>query len=828
MKQLYCTSADRGDNGTNGAGPGARVRAASAGLAPDRVQAILRHAGYASPARGAAPAAEPPTRLALLQTSDAGRFLCHSACLGIDPATGQNGKFFSHVLLEVPATLDAQHAIQSWGSPVWQRADQGGAELPEALYLPVSSTLDDEDLARFLDRPAHRDLLEFVLTALLTTPPQARIFVAAPAEAVARCVYGATRALPPFLLENFTFSTYERDPQQCPARLVGTCWGDGADLDLPEACYAGGGVAYNASTGRSSELPGELPFVAFAVTALAERRTAALDEFHATCQRLGVKDPGLFELVYRLARGGASLTKEESQKVLNHPTLCPWVAARPDAVGQFLDWALEDQAYAMATFSRAVAALRQKPDVLARLAQAVQERGLAALRGGDLVRTRNALEALMPMVAPVRSAAVWNDLLAALTDPEALPWEMRCYLLPRLVRLRPAPEGGVQRWLDVPRERLPSLLALDLPEASRLAACLACLRRDGEPSRELARTLSAHPALVFAALRELPADPEGEARAEALFRAVLAERPAHAWGDELLRHGRSLPAAVLDHCLNVALENGHTAAQDLVAAGHGPALLELLRDRPTLDRLAAQLLSRPADNLRTDGGRAEFLQALTGVAGLRPEVRARLEACLGFRAFLERPSLEREALDRAAAALRFEPPLFPSEVRDRLVAAVATELAGRGGAEVQADLERVLLALGAGWPGGASGLYRALLHDRQGQRGAWRRPDLLHAFLAVALGARQSAEVAGLLENLDAEAYALAQQAAQQGGARILAAIDQRAAQWPAAARSQWGFLGRAVRPRGVRQLLREAALFGAGLLIGGVGVVGLRWFGLL
>jgi hypothetical protein len=825
VKQLYCTSADRGTNGTSPGEPGTRLRAASAGVTPDHVHAILRYAGYTSPAR---PAAEPPARLALLQTADAGRFLCHSTCLGIDPATGQNGKFFSHVLLDVPATLDAQHAIQSWGSPLWQRAEQGGAELPEALYLPVSPTLDDAELARFLGLPAHRDLLQFVLNALLTKPPQTRIFLAAPAEVVARCVYGVTRALPPCLLDGFTFSTYERDPQHCPARVVGTCWDEAADLDLPAACYAGS-VAYNAYTGRKSELAAEPPFVAFAVSALAERQPAALDEFLATCQHLGVKEPALFELVYRLARGSGPLTREESQQALHHPALCSWVATRPEALGQFLEWALEDQRYAMATFSRAVAALRQKPDVLGRLAQAVQERGLAALRAGDLVRTRNALEALMPMVAPARSAAVWDDLLGSIPDPEELPWEMRCYLLPRLARLRPlAPDSGLGRWLNVPAERLAALLALDVPEAWRLSASLACLRRDGEPSPELARTLAAHPQLVLATLQQPPADAEGEARAVALFRAVLVEAPGHSWGEDLVRHGRSLPGMLLDSCLGIAFESGHVTAAHLVAAGHGPALLELLKGGPTLDQLAAQLLGQSADHLGTDPRRDEFLQGLTGVAGLCPKVRARLDACLGLRAFLEKPSLERPALDRVAAALRLEPPLVSPDVCDEVVVLLGAELAGRGGEDVQRDLETVLLALGPSWPGGATALYRALLPHRDSERPFWKQPDLVHAFLAVALGAPQSGELAGLLDNLDAEAYALAQQAARRGRTRVLAAIDRRTAPWPAAARSQWAFLARAVRPRGMRQLLREAAVFLAGLAVGGAGVLGLHWFGVL
>src|SRR5262249_23150467 len=157
--------------------------------------------------------------------------LCHSTCLGIDPATGKNGHFFTHLLLDVPNTLDAQQAIQSWGSHLWQRTDPGGsAELPEALYLPVSSALGDAELHRFLTQPANRDLLEFLLAALLTQRG-GRIFVAAPVETVALCIYGLTRVLPPALLEDFTFSTYEREPFACPARLVGTCWDETPDHD---------------------------------------------------------------------------------------------------------------------------------------------------------------------------------------------------------------------------------------------------------------------------------------------------------------------------------------------------------------------------------------------------------------------------------------------------------------------------------------------------------------------------------------------------------------------------------------------------------------------
>src|SRR5262249_58713751 len=129
---------------------------------------------------------------------------------------------------EVPGTLDAHHAIQTWGSQLWQRADHGGAAaLPEPLSLPVSSALGDARLQEFLAAPANRDLFGFVLAALLEGRP--RVFVAARAEDVAVCVYGVTRALPPALLAGFTVSTYESEPLTGPGRVLGDCVVDGAE-----------------------------------------------------------------------------------------------------------------------------------------------------------------------------------------------------------------------------------------------------------------------------------------------------------------------------------------------------------------------------------------------------------------------------------------------------------------------------------------------------------------------------------------------------------------------------------------------------------------------
>ncbi len=815
MKQLYFTSWEAAG------GRQARLRAASVGLPGERLQAAARYAGYDAPPQGSA---APPVRLAWLQTPDAGRLLCHS--------TGGAGPFFSHLLVDVPTTLDAHQAILTWGSRLWQRHDHGGnAELPDALYLPVSSELGDESLTRFLEHPARRDLFQYLLAALLSTKPECRLFVVAPAEDVALCVYGITRALPPSLLENFTFSTYERDPLACPARLVGTCWGPANGHELPESCYVGYCFAYNAFSGRRSELCTDLPFAAFAVEALAGGRRPALDEFHATWQRLGVKEAAWLDLVFRMARGTGTLTREESEHVLNHPTLGAWVAARPDALGQFLEWALEDHGYATGTFTRAVAALRQKPEVLNKLGQTVQERGLTALREGDLVRAANALEAILPMAAPARAAAVWNDLLTTLTDPEQLAWETRCYLLPRLVRLRPQEPGQASDrafapWLRVPPERLGELLALHLPQAYQLDAVMEALGRDGEPGPALAAVLAAHPPLVLGAMDALGARPEGEEKAVALFRAVLEAAPRHDWVADLVRHGRSLPGGLFDRGLGVAQQAGRAHALALVRE-HGPLLVELLAGKPSLAEAARQLLAQPNHEVLADRAAEEFLRKVGDGTGLDAEIKVRLDAFLTITEFLRRPTLERESLSRAAAALALQPPLFPNATTARVLDGVSGQLQGRAGfRDVQADLETVLLTFGPQSAGGPTGLFRDLLHRQQQNKAFWKQPELQHAFLAVALGAPQAAEVGGKLENLDAEAFALAQRIGQGGGEKVLSAIDRLTESWPRGPHSQWVFLAKAVQPRGTAARARDGALFAGGVAAGVIGMLLLRWLG--
>src|SRR5262249_8340098 len=117
MKQMYYTWCEAG-KGLQPNGSGFQIRAASAGIEASRLKAVGGYAGYALPA-GMTPenVAPAPIRLAFLSTAEAGRLLCHCHWIGHDPGSGRDDNYFAHVLLDSGAAgLDAQHAIQTWGS----------------------------------------------------------------------------------------------------------------------------------------------------------------------------------------------------------------------------------------------------------------------------------------------------------------------------------------------------------------------------------------------------------------------------------------------------------------------------------------------------------------------------------------------------------------------------------------------------------------------------------------------------------------------------------------------------------------------------------------
>ena len=159
-------------------------------------------------------------------------------------------------------------------------------------------------------------------------------------------------------------------------------------------------------------------------------------------------------------------------------------------------------------------------------------------------------------------------------------------------------------------------------------------------------------------------------------------------------------------------------------------------------------------------------------------------------------------MDATAKALATPPPVVPAGTKGELFTAVANALAGKADdSGLQSDLETALVHFGPALATDATDLYENLLRDLRTRTDFGRHANLVPTFLAVALGATKSPDLAGKLDGLDGHAFAVASDAARRGGTRLLAEIDRRAEAWPKSARTQWGFLSAAVRPRGAMGL---------------------------
>jgi hypothetical protein len=801
-----------------------RPCAASPGLTYEQLADLTPIVGYVPP-RGTTEGHDAPVSLALLST-ETGRILSHG---GVAPAhNGFPAHSFTHVLLDIPPTLDPQQAIQTWGSDRWQRsAADGLGTLEDALFPPVAQQLDDAAFTKFLEESTHRELFQFVLAAFLGTAPETHIYLATPAEEVAQCVYGLTRVLPATVLEGLTFSTYERHPLQCAARIVGTV-PDSTNRELPPICHDGSGVGLNTYTGTKTSLNTEIAFVAFAVQLAAEGQYTPIDDFRATWQRLNLRDAGLLDVVYRLGRGPDAITKAEVIQALQNPALAAWVCPRPEFQQMFLTCAFDDVDFATTTFPRVVAALRSKPEHLSKLAEQIHEAGRAAVAEGQLTKARGALEVLLPMVAPARGQAVWGELLQG-QDPASLTWEMRAYLMPKLARLRPLNVGqpldpDMRRWLHITAEHLTPMLGLSLSQGYQLAACLELLHGDRENLGTVAHAVASNANMALTLIQQLLATDDDRPLAHDFFVALLKESPRPAWLNDIVTLQPAVPADYFNDCLGAALNVGAPAIDPIpFVRQHGPALLDRLAGQDNLDRLAAKVLEGQAGEHLSDPALRSFFLGLEGKPGLSRAVEERLGAVLTVYRYEEQPSVERARLDQVAAALQ-QPELFAETTKRRLLDQAVRTL---GTASFQDDLIHLLLSWAPLFDG-PSKLYREVLHRFQEYKTFWRNQDQVLAFLAVALDATPSEELNSRTEGLEAEAFGLVDAMVQRGGKKLWAQLDARTIAWPRSARRQWQFLSRAVLPEKGRGFRRDlvAALLGAALMA--AAFVALRWYQLL
>jgi hypothetical protein len=214
-------------------------------------------------------------------------------------------------------------------------------------------------------------------------------------------------------------------------------------------------------------------------------------------------------------------------------------------------------------------------------------------------------------------------------------------------------------------------------------------------------------------------------------------------------------------------------------------------------------------------GLLDFLGKLRDDPAASGELKTRLDAVLTVRAYLDAPNFNAEPMIATAAALALQPPVAPPATKGEVFAAVARELLKRNDVnEIQGDLEAALRHFGPVLANDPADLYENLLRDLRGRTDFGRNSTLVTAFLAVALGAAESGELATQLDGLDGHAYAVASEAAKRGGKRVLTAVTRRAEAWPKDARTKWSFLHTAVRPQGLIRLFRDAVFLAAGAAI--------------
>ncbi len=797
MKQLLFTSCEAGKSLDGAAG--FQFRGASAGLGPERLRAALPYMAYGLPdyihplQNSPVPS---PVRLAFLKTPELGSILCHSVSAGLDPTTDRPGNFFSHVLLDVPPTFTAETAIKTWESDSWRRADGPfQATLPDIEDVHTSEAFTDEGLRQFLSSESGQRMFRFVLEAMLTTAADNRIFLAASSQDVAVCVYGLTRVLPQTCLGTLTFSTYEYQPLSCPARLIGTGAADASQSDMPSSCYSGKAVGYNSSTGRMSQMTLQGDFVEYAMAAATTGDRTRLDELLAVCGQCGIDRPELLNLVCR-AEFGSELVKNDLLRLAIYPRFLSHLLGKPSIRQPWLDRFAEDDELTGVLASQVVPVLKEDREAIAAFGETAMQATVEAIRHGKLTKTRTLLEHILPATSDATAASSHMAVLDEIGDPNAVPWQTRAYLLTQMAGI---PSDGLHsalraRWLSPQPAELPLLCGLPIPDRWKTHACLSCLLHAGVTS-PLIDTLTSHLELLPEVLRHLPRDKGATQNLPSLVAALLARSnaPAGLVGD-LLRHRDQMRPEVTSAFLTAAAQSGDIDVLQL-ASQCGPGLLEVLSGGNDLDTFLARLLDCSAERLVNDRQILALFQTAARKKG-PGEIRDGLESALAIRSFLDRPTLNGEALSRVATALR----TFQNSASSRigmsvLEVALDTICAREDSPSIGRAVESLLLNFGLLMSEGPNGLYRRLLEQFRARKDFWRRQHLICALVAVGLGAT-STDLSRQATVMAEQARDLAEEVARRSKRRVFAFIERQSCDWPNEARARWNLFAKFIRPR--------------------------------
>jgi GTPase-associated protein 1, N-terminal domain type 2/GTPase-associated protein 1, middle domain len=363
-EQLYYTYSTIGSGSTTDE----RIYAQSPGIGSvtsEPVRALMKYLSYKLPigADLRISIEDAPISLVLAKT-DYNRILCHRKYAGKD-GVGRLGNLFTHAIVNPEVVIStrgetgpisAHDAISLWRSPLWKTTEEQAP--PKSTTI---ESLEPQELQQqymnmrwpgklsidtlWLQYPhcptqlqTAADWLPQVFSAFLMLKrlKKTQLYIAAPSEMVATFIWCITRLLPRTLdiMQELTFSTYEREVGKIPVTITGTCWlppvnHNGPFIpqsDLPIASYqplpTNSVLAINCYTQKqtSFEIDEQVgKFVQFATQSLLQKDMAELSQLIRQAERKRYRDLGQLFEIFHIQQEEA--TKEKVDYILHNPSL---------------------------------------------------------------------------------------------------------------------------------------------------------------------------------------------------------------------------------------------------------------------------------------------------------------------------------------------------------------------------------------------------------------------------------------------------------------------------------------------------------------------------
>lgn len=655
MKQIYYTSCRPGFGNSISGNGGLNVRAQSTGFPPDVLGKIVKagsltHSEYLpvdnSPHR---------LRLAFLELNADRRAALHSVPVPAEEEpTGRNGSYFIHAVVGRAEEIDPLSTLRSWGSTFWKTKDDSDpTTLPDISLTDITpgSSFQPNELKSIVTH--QQDMIEFVLTALLTTEETKIILTASP-DVASKCLYATMMALPVALRSTITFSTYEQSPIMAYPRIVATwCKDNNPQISCPE-----GAVYFHTET--KSALPTPPEFVTWAIKTLKSDSLHELITFHEAADTQEVKDGPALELLYRIMHSTSPLTPDDFKLPLLR-SLAHQVINRPEIVELLLTQVVTNPTFLRDDFPDYVAALKSNETVRNNLVDQLWNNSLNQARQGNLAQAQALWTGPIPDLEPNFD---FRHRLLAETKRTDFSKEIGLKLLLQLTEVAKSDHYKLLNvWLtETPPNELPELLIAlkSAPTLRREVAIRSICTLDSPQQLTLdaIKSLADNPYFALDVVEAVP-------NSALLLAHLIQSVPEKPWATTLLEQfpvADPSQFALFDGGLSMALD----IQKDLATTQFFITLVNKNGERTaelplpeTLVRLAKKLLDEHPVEWHGNTAMKQFLDAIARNDDLLPKLgepfREKIRSRMLLEGYQQTPEFEPKVLEQIAGALRNYP-----------------------------------------------------------------------------------------------------------------------------------------------------------------------------